>query len=218
MYTATLIRRHINRLTEDKPFSIREFLNYGSRNAVDQVFYRLVQSGQIIRIAQGLFIKHTSPIPSILDVALAKAIDFGKSLRIHGAQAAQQLKLRTNISTEGESIYACDGSSSSFRFGNVRIRFINASQRKLGLGDELPGLAIRALWYLGKSNCSSQLAGDAIALFNRYDRQALREKIKIMPAWLANYFIGSNGNSTQRQMLDSAQKQMLKNSFQSYFY
>src|SRR5277367_596139 len=112
MYTATLIRRHIHQLKEDKPFSVRDFLNYGSRNAVDQVFHRLVKSGQIIRVARGLFVKHTSPMPSILDVALAKALAFGKTIVTHGSQAAHQLSLCAN--TADESVYACNGSSSSF--------------------------------------------------------------------------------------------------------
>ncbi len=43
MYTATLIRRHMNRLKDDESFSIRDFINYGSRNAVDQIFHRLNQ-------------------------------------------------------------------------------------------------------------------------------------------------------------------------------
>lgn len=201
MYTAALIRKHINQLTEDKPFSIREFLNYGSRNAIDQIFYRLVKSGQIIRIARGLFIKNTSPMPSILDVALAKAHAFGKSLALHGSQAAQQLKLCPDMGSQDEAVYACSGSSSSFRFGNTRVRFIASSPRKIALGNELAGLAIRALWYLGKLNCSAQLVCDALAQFNRNDRQALREKIKIMPAWLTDYFIASDRGLTQRHKL-----------------
>ncbi len=210
MYTAVLIRRHINKLKDNKPFSIRDFLNYGSRNAVDQIFHRLVKSGQIIRVARGIFIKDTSPMPSILEVALTKATAFCKSLVTHGSQAAQQLRLSTDISPQPEAVYACSGSSSSFRFGNIRIRFISVSQRKISLGDEVAGLAIRALWYLGKFNCSAQLVCDALAQFNRNDRQALREKIKIMPAWLASYFIYSDH--------DSAQRQRLKSSFQSYYW
>ncbi len=210
MYTAVLIRRHINRLKDDKPFSIRDFLNYGSRNAIDQIFHRLVKSGQIIRIARGIFIQNTSPMPSVLDVALAKATAFGKSIVTYGSQAVQQLKLSPNIGPQYEAVYACSGSSSSFRFGNIRIRFIASSPRKMVLGNELSGLAIRALWYLGRPNCSSHLVCDALVQFNRNDRQDLREKIKIMPAWLASYFIGPERNSEQRHRL--------KNRFQSYFY
>jgi hypothetical protein len=210
MYTAALIRRHINRLEGDKPFSIREFLNYGSRNAVDQVFFRLVKSGQIIRVARGLFIKDTFPKPTILDVALAKAAAFGKRLAVPGAQAAQELRLSTDINPTPEAVYVCNGCSSSFRFGNIRIRFISTCQRKISLGDELAGLAIRALWYLGKYNCSHQRVSDAMALFNRNDRQALREKIKIMPAWLTSYFISCDRGSGQRLKK--------KYGFESFFY
>ncbi len=198
MYTATLIRRHINQLKEDKPFSIRDFLNYGSRNAVDQVFHRLVKSHQIIRVARGLFIKDTSPMPSILDVALVKATAFGKMLVTHGSQAAYQLRLSTN--TDGEPVFACSGASSSFRFGNIRIRFTSSSPRKISLGNSLAGLTIRALWHLGKPMCSAQLICDSLCPFIRDDRQELRKQIKIMPSWLASYFIGS----TRRQKLTNS--------------
>ncbi len=210
MYTALLVRRHINRLKDDKPFSIRDFLNYGSRNAIDQIFHRLVKSGLIIRVAIGIFIKDASLFPSALDVALVKATAFGKSIVTHGLQAAQQLKLSTNTGPPHEATYACSGSSSSFRFGNIRILFIASSPRKMGLGNELSGLAIRALWHLRKPNCSCQLICDAMAQFNRPDRQALRENIKTMPAWLASYFIGSERSSAQRQRL--------KNRFLQYYF
>ncbi len=206
MYTAVLIRRHINKLKDNKPFSIRDFLNYGSRNAVDQIFYRLVKSGQIIRVARGIFIKDTSPMPSILEVALTKATAFCKSLVTPGSQATQQLRLSTNMCTQPEAIYACNGSSSSFRFGNIRIRFISVSQRKISLGDELAGLAIRALWYLGKSHCSAQLICDSLLSFNREDRRKLRQQIRIMPGWLANHF------------LEPVKKQKPKYDFQAFFY
>ena len=266
MDTALFIRRHINLLKDDKPFSIRDFLNYGPRNAVDQVFHRLVKSGRIIRIARGVFIKETSPKPSILDVALTKAKAFGKRLFVHGSQAAFELRLWANPMTEatgGEAVYACDGASSAFRFGDTLIRFINTSARKrslvndislensmrisndmrlfkdvrlskhVGLGNKaktdnkvgpddnfnldnnlcldngLAGLTVSALWYLGKTICSEQLVYAARMPFNRHDRQALRQLIKVMPAWLANYFIPSE----KPKNLDNRFKALILNAY-----
>ncbi len=52
------------------------------RAAVDQTFYRLVNLGIIIRVARGLYIKATSKLPDVGEIAQAKAAAFHK---IHSA-------------------------------------------------------------------------------------------------------------------------------------
>jgi len=93
MYAAAFIRRHINNLGDDKPVSIRSFLNYGSRCAVDQVFFNLVRSGHIVRVARGLYIKWSAPMPSILEVSTAKAAAFDKKIAMHGQEDAKKFAL-----------------------------------------------------------------------------------------------------------------------------
>src|SRR5579883_2688021 len=91
MSAPSYIRRHINNLAGDKPFSIRDFLIYGPRNIVDQVFHRLLVQGRIIRVARGVYIKDTSPLPSPLEVVKVKAAAFGRIIAVHGSQASAQL-------------------------------------------------------------------------------------------------------------------------------
>ena len=184
MYTAARIRRHINNLTDDKPFSIRDFLNYGLRGAVDQVFFRLTKSREIIRVARGLYIKCGVAMPSILEVATVKAAAFGRKIVIHGMEAACQLEL--SCKTIQGPVYACSGRTSSFRFGDIRIHFKGVSSRKLHLRDTVPGLAVRALWHLGKIACDTQLASRALLKFNRLDREILKQSARAMPSWMCD--------------------------------
>src|SRR5262249_39792644 len=138
MWTTAQIRRQLARMAGTKPFSIREFLACGARAAVDQAFARLVKNGELIRVARGLYIKATSPLPSVLEVALAKAAAFQRTIAMHGSQAALLLKISEKLSqnqTVKEHVFATSGRSSSFRFGNQVIRFVGASARKLQLGD-----------------------------------------------------------------------------------
>jgi hypothetical protein len=182
MWTTAKIRRHILRIADDKPFSIRDFLAYGSRSAVDQAVRRLVMNGEIIRVARGLFIKPRAPKPSILDVAIAKAKAFKKTIATHGSSAARILKIADN--SNQEYLFACSGHSSSFRYGKIVIRFIGTSARQMHLGNEPVGLVIRALWYLRKEICDIHTASQAVRSFGRIERQQLRESLDIMPDWM----------------------------------
>src|SRR5580658_2125079 len=119
MYAAAKIRKKIFHDIGEKPFSVRDFFEYGTRSAVYQVFYRLAKEGGIIRIAHGLFIKADAPMPTPTEAAIAKAAAFNKTIAIHGSKAAQGLKL-TNQSSD-EHVFAVSGSSSSFRFGDKII-------------------------------------------------------------------------------------------------
>lgn len=186
MWTTAKIRRHILRLTDDKPFSIRDFLVYGSRAAVDQAFRRLVVRGEVIRVARGLYIRHNAPPPTILEVATAKASAFKKTIATHGAVAARALKLSNEAA--GQVMFAVNGHTSSFRFGNLVIHLVGTCARKMRLADEKAGLAIRALWHLGEKVLDIHLAATAVSGFRRTERQFFRQNVDIMPDWMYRQF------------------------------
>jgi hypothetical protein len=190
MFTAASIRRQIFYGIGDQPFSIRDFLRYGSRAAVDQVFYRLVKAGRIVRVARGVFIKNTAPYPHALTVAKVKAAAFCRAIASHGGRAAHILKMSDDKSFE--HTFAASGRTSSFRFGTTTIRFIGTAARKLHLLDAPVGLAIRALWHLGRQACDRYAVSLATWSFGRTDRQLLRQSHHVMPDWMRSCFASLN--------------------------
>jgi hypothetical protein len=186
MYTASHIRRHIDTICTDKPFSIRDFLIYGTRNVIDQVFYRLVTYGHVIRVARGVYIKNTAPMPTVAEVAMVKAAAFCKKIAIDGPEALCVIGLKDK--SHKRYIFATSGCSSSFRIGNSVVRFRTRSGRKMQLGDSPVGLVIRALWHLQKKACDDKTAAAAVAKFEKKDRQILRQSVALMPAWMHNCF------------------------------
>ena len=181
------IRRHINNLPDDKPFSIRDFLIYGPRHTVDQVFHRLVAQGRIIRLARGVYIKEESRrMPSLTEIIAVKVASFNRKIVIHGSKAA------TKLTKEGENqtpiVFATNGASSAFRVGNYIVRLIRASTRKIQSGDSPTGLAIRALWHLGKRGCDAEIAAKMVWRFQQNDRKELRRSAALMPQWLRDCF------------------------------
>lgn len=195
MMTAAHIKRHIACIPDDRPFSTREFLAYGSRAAIDQTLWRLVQKGLIIRIARGLFIKHDSTMPSLTEIAKAKASAFGRTIVEHGLTAIHKLELHQYIDDkiqksdqEKTVLYACNGRSSSFKCGDTTIKFIGTSPRKMNIESDRVGLVLRALWYFGKSKCTMEIASLASRTLNRLERKSLREMICFMPFWMPKCF------------------------------
>ena len=201
MWTTAHIRRQLAKMASTKPFSIREFLAFGGRAAVDQAFNRLVKNGEVIRVARGLYIKGNAPPPSLMEVAVAKAAAFNRTIAMHGSQAAVRLALREKSSpgqTSKEHVFACSGRTSSFRFGDQVIRFVGTSARKLLLGDSKPGLAVRSLWHLGKKICTMETVSQAIGSFLRNEREVWNKNAQVMPAWMQDLFL-SIGRYWQEQ-------------------
>ena len=75
MTTTAFIRKHINRYSDGKIFMTSELLDYGSRSAVDFALQKLAANRRIIRLSRGMFMRgdETTPLPSTLEVACAKA-------------------------------------------------------------------------------------------------------------------------------------------------
>lgn len=185
MSAPTYIRRHINNFVGDKPFSIRDFLIYGSRNVVDQIFHKMVLDGRIIRVARGVYIKDTAPMPTAEEVAQVKAAAFGRTIAKYAGTAQREQEEKQSRS---DLVFASSGSTSSFQFGLKTIRFIRRSARKLQLGDSRVGIAIRRLWHTGKKMCTGETAAEAILDFQREDTMLLRRAGAVMPAWLRDCF------------------------------
>jgi hypothetical protein len=188
MHTSTFIRRHILRLPQGAIFSTREMLNYGRRSAVDQCLHRLVKAGRIIRLAWGLFLKDDIGItmPCAFVVATEKARAFGKQILTDAVDAAKLLNL---TATGNQKItYAIQGHSSSFKYGKITINFRGICARKMALGDGPVGLAIKALWQLGKSVCDQHAIARAINSFKRPERRQFNQSCHLMPTWMTEIF------------------------------
>jgi hypothetical protein len=187
MWTTSHIRKFIFNLPKGVIFSTRELLNFGKRAAVDQCLSRLVKKGDIRRLAWGLFMREDFDVatPSTIVIATEKARAFGRQIRVDGLEAARRLGL-LSFCEPHEITYATDGRSSSFKINNIRISFKGVGARKMALGNTPVGLAIRALWELGKEACQPKLIERATIKFNRAERRQLRQSRHLMPFWMAN--------------------------------
>lgn len=185
MWTSSHIRKFVFDLQKGVIFSTRELLNFGTRAAVDQCLCRMVKNGDIRRLAWGLFMRDDFgvPMPSSFAVATEKAKAFGRQIVSDGADAAKHLGLKP--CGNRRTTYATNGRSSSFKYKNIRIYFKGISARKMSLGDNAVGLAIKALWRLGKQHCQPKHIELATLNFDWMERELFSLSQHLMPGWLA---------------------------------
>lgn len=137
-------------------FASRDFLELGNRTAVDKTLSRMVQKGEIERVARGLYFRpiknrFVGNVPVRAETVMnIISKQNGETIQVHGAEAARMFKLSTQMPTK--TVFYTNGSSRKIKIGNKEVHLIHTSnQRKLQYAGTTIGLAISALWYLGQN-------------------------------------------------------------------
>ncbi len=188
MPVAEDIRIDIRTLPKGRPFTTSRFASLGSRGAVDRALSRIVREGEIERLSRGVFVRPRKSrfvgtvFPDIAEVVRAIAKDNGETVQVHGAEAARRLGLSTQIPTM--PVFHTSASSRSIRIGNATVRMVHTSnRRRLQFAGEPAGLALAALWYLGRENATPEAVARIEASIGPEDFGKLRSAD--MPAWMA---------------------------------
>ena len=189
MSVAEAIRTDICKLPRGRPFTTSRFASYGPRSAVDRALARIVADGGIERLSRGVFVRPRKSRyvgnvhPGVAEVVRAIARDNGETVQVHGAEAARRLRLSTQAPMD--PVYHTSASSRPIRIGNITVRMIHTSnRRRLQFAGEPAGLALAALWYLGKDNATP----DAVARIEAAIGPEAFAKLRSadMPAWMAD--------------------------------
>ncbi len=187
MSIAETIRNRVLRVRRGEPFTNTRFLKLGSRASVDKTMSRLVEEGVIQRIARGVFVRPKksrfigSVMPDVAKVVEVMARDHGETIQVHGAEAARRFKLSTQVPTT--PVFYTSGPSRELKVGNLTVKLLHASHRKLRLAGKRPGLALSALWYLGKDNVNASVVGAIRAGLSAEEFETLKRTD--MPGWMA---------------------------------
>jgi len=188
MNTAKSIRTNLRKLPKGKPFTNSRFLKYGSRGAVDRALSRLVAEGTIKRVAQGVFVRPKKNrfvgdvMPDVSEVIKTIAKSNHETLQVHGAEAARRFKLSTQMPIV--TVFHTSASSRSIKIGKNTVKMIHTSnQRLLQFAGEKTGLALSALWYVGKDNVNEEAVSKIKLGLSAKEFKALRSAD--IPVWMA---------------------------------
>jgi hypothetical protein len=188
MSTTEAIRNRILRIKKGEPFTNARFLRLGARAAVDKALSRFVEEGSIQRVARGVFVRPRQSrfvgnvMPDTQQVVAVIARDHGETIQVHGAEAARRFKLTTQTPTM--PVYYTSGPSRELRIGNLTVTLKHVSQRKLLLAGKRPGLALSALWYLGKEAVNVEVLEAIRKGLSTEEFETLKRTD--MPAWMSD--------------------------------
>lgn len=199
MKTAEQIRQHIEKVPPGEPFTPVSLLAFGSRAAVDQTLSRLVGAGFLTRVTRGVFVRAKSsryvgqvmPHPARVAEAVARAT--GAVVQVHGAEAARQFELTTQVPTQ--AVFYTSGSSKRFKMGNLEVVLKHVSTRKLALAGRPAGVALTALWYLGKEQVTSAVVEKIRTKLAASEYEALKSAAACMPAWMTEALRRAEGQA-----------------------
>ncbi len=169
-----------------------DFLNLGSRQAVDIVLHRLVQKGTIRRLSRGIYdfpeehsvLGKLQPSPE----KIAEALVERDCTRIQpaGAYAANILGLSEQV--PAKVVFLTDGPSRTVKIGATTIQLRRTTPKNMAMAGRLSGLLIQALRELGKKNMTTERVEHLKRILPIEKRQELLKDIRLAPAWMHSIF------------------------------
>lgn len=174
-------------------FTPRDFLDLGSRGAVDVALKRLVSSGVIRHLARGLYdYPITHPVmgvlaPSVEAVARAVAGRDSVQLQPSGAYAANLLGLSQQV--PARIVFLTDGLPRTVHLENREILLRRTTPRLMGTAGRTSGLVIQALKHLGKERVTPEVVNHLRSTLSASDRKRLLIDARVAPAWISKVMI-----------------------------
>lgn len=169
-------------------FFTESFVSYGNTEAVKKALQRLANSGELDRVATGIYVR---PIidsvigkvsPSIEDIAKAIAKRDRARIVPTGAYALNRLGLSTQVPMN--VVFLTDGSARKIKIGKRSILFKKASPKNVASVGEISGLAIQALKEIGKEKVLDKEIKHIQDLLKNEKPTRLEHDIRLAPAWI----------------------------------
>ena len=190
MNTTYEVQQYVQRRPRGQPFTTSVLMKYGARAAVDQALSRLANTGKIVRLTRGVYVRPEKNrfvgqvLPEPFKVVEAIAKKTNETIQISGAEAARQFGLSTQVPTQ--PVFLTTGQSRRFNIGGLEVILKHVSRKKIPLPESKAGLAILALWYVGKEQVTNQTIEQIQKKLTRPEFEKFISSKEHMPAWMSN--------------------------------
>ena len=169
-------------------FFIDDFVAFGNAKAVGKAMERLVKSGELHRVAKGIYVRPVKDkvlgivLPGIEDIA--EAIRKRDKARIvpTGSYAMYKLGLTTQVPMN--VVYYTDSTPRKVKIGKQTINFKRASARNLSAIGDISKLVIQALKTIGKEKVTEVELHKIKELLKQEKPYHLQHDMKIAPEWI----------------------------------
>lgn len=183
------VEQIVNKYKKGDIFFSEDFKLLNSAGAVKVALHRLVNRGDIKRLARGIFTKpkYNKLVGEMLPTTetIAQAIAKRDRARIlpTGSYAMYVLGLTTQIPLK--LVYITDGSPRTIKIGKRTIQFKKTTPKNLALKGEISKLVVQALKEIGNSKVTRDEFDKIKDLLKKEDRKILQHDIALVPQWIA---------------------------------
>ena len=182
------ILKKIRKAKRGTLFFIDDFASIGNKKTVGKALERLVNSGELHRVATGIYVRPVNDellgvvLPGIEEIA--EAIRKRDKARIvpTGSYALYKLGLTTQVPMN--VVYYTDSTARKIKVGRQTITFKRASARNLSAIGDTSKLVIQALKTIGKDKVTEEELGKIRELLKQEKPFHLQHDLKIAPEWI----------------------------------
>ena len=192
------IEKQIRKKGRGHIFLPQDFLDLGTRVAVDQALSRLVKKGFCQRLSRGIYFspeyseflkEDLLPSPEELVAAIVKREN--RKVQVTGAVAANALGLSTQV--PARRVYLTDGLSKKIKINNSTIEFRRANPKAMVEAGTTVGLVIQALRYIGKEHIDEKTIAHLKTLLSKDEKRRLFNLRQNVPYWMRNMIAAITG-------------------------
>ncbi|MDR0834218.1 MAG: type IV toxin-antitoxin system AbiEi family antitoxin domain-containing protein [Candidatus Symbiothrix sp.] len=193
------IERKIKNYKRGKIFFKNDFAKLGSSEAVFKALQRLVGSGLLVRLANGIYwypkkgkelygVK-ISGKPTLDEIARAIAKRDKARIVPTGVHALNLLNLSTQV--PANVVYLTDGAARRVNIGNGKgILFKHTSEvRRLAYKSEFLMLIVSALREIGEGKITDEQKEIIKTYFSHITKQEFETDLKLIPVWIQKIFL-----------------------------
>ena len=175
-------------------FFVESFAAITNAKAVNKALERLVISGELYRVASGIYVRPVEDktvgiiLPDIDAIAIAIAKRDKARIIPTGSYAMYKLGLTTQVPMN--VVYYTDASARKIKIGKQTITFKKASSKNLSAKGEISKLVIQALRTIGKDKVKEEEVAKIIRLLKKENDYHLQHDLRLAPEWMKK-LIGS---------------------------
>ena len=170
-------------------FTPVDFLDLGSRAAIDQALSRSARAGKIRKLARGLYdYPRRDPKLGVLaptDDKIADALKGRDDIRLQpsGGHAANVLGLSTQVPVR--VVFLTDGRTRQVQLGIRQILLKKTTMRQMATAGRISGTVIQALRWIGQRHVDDRMIASLRRKISDRDKEQLLKDLRYAPAWVA---------------------------------
>jgi len=169
-------------------FFADSFVTAGNSKTVNKALERLVKSGEIDRIATGIYVR--PKIDSMLGKLYPDIEEIGQAIARRdrakiiptGSYALNRLGLSTQVPMN--IVYLTDGAARTVKIRKFTIKFKKTTPRNVSAAGSISKLVIQALRTIGKESITDEEIKKILNLLKHEKPTLLEHDIWLAPAWI----------------------------------